>query len=253
MFVDTSISEIDVIGTLETILASSLFIKASRMSRLLRYLVEKAIAGDDRDTNEYAIGIKVFDRDASIYNNSEDPIVRVQVGRLRAKLKAYYATAGIDSDIEISIPLGSYTPIICRLNSTNIGFKPNFMLAILPFKCISYQDDGVHFTQGLNEELMHQLYKEFGKIKPTHYLITSGDTVSASWSLKHASGTEVKLLIEGSVRIDAERIRTAIRLIDISAGCISWSEQFDRNIFFAIKTQEELALSIYASLKDFLS
>lgn len=57
------------------------------MSRLLAYLVERAITDCARDTSEYAIGIGVFDRDPLHYSPGEDPVVRVQVGRLRTKLK----------------------------------------------------------------------------------------------------------------------------------------------------------------------
>jgi len=250
---DATIPDAAVLAALEIILANTIFIKAPRMSRLLGYLVKKAITGSVRDTNEYVIGIEVFDRDASTYNPSEDPIVRVQVGRLREKLKAYYATVGADSDIEISIPVGRYMPIIQRLNSVNTDFKQGSMLAMYPFKSISYHGDGMPFTQGLNEELMHQLFKEFGKIRVAHPFLTPGDADSASWSLKSTCSAEANHLIEGSVRIDAERIRTSIRLIDISVGCIAWSEQFDRNIFFATTVQEEIALSICTALKGYLS
>lgn len=242
---------VEVQATIESILASSMFLKAPRMSRLLRFLVEKTISGAVRETTEYAIGIEVFDRDTSTYNTSEDPIVRVQVGRLREKLKAYYATVGSGSDIEISIPIGSYMPVIRRMSAVDTDFKQCRMLAIHPFKCISHHGDGVHFTQGLNEELLHQLFKAFGKIIVSHSFFTSGDADKEGWTLKNVSGAGVNHLLEGSVRIDAERIRASIRLVDVSVGCIAWSEQFDRNIFFAIALQEELASSICGALKRF--
>ncbi|MFA6052446.1 MAG: hypothetical protein WC762_07625 [Methylobacter sp.] len=240
----------EVQATLELILASAMFINAPRMCRLLRFLVEKSIAGAVRDTSEYAIGIEVFDREPSAYSVSEDPVVRVQVGRLREKLKAYYATTlGVGSGIEISIPIGSYMPVIRRMNAAETDFQQYGMLAIHPFKCISQRGDGVPFTQGLNEELMHQLFKAFGKTIVLHSFFTHSDNENRT--LKNASNAGVNHLLEGSVQIDAERIRVSIRLVDISAGCIVWSEQFDRDAFFAITLQEELALSICSSLKRF--
>jgi TolB-like protein len=241
----------EVQAALETILASSVFINAPRMCRLLRFLVEKAIFGSVRDTSEYAIGIEVFDRHPSAYSVSEDPVVRVQVGRLREKLKAYYGTSGAVFDIEISVPIGSYMPVIRRMHTAEIDFKPCSMLAIHPFKCISHHGDGVPFTQGLDEELMHQLFKAFGQIIVPHSFFTSGDADNESRILKDVSSVGVNHLLEGSVQIDAERIRASIRLVDISVGCIAWSEQFDRNAFFAIALQEEIALSICGALKQF--
>ena len=241
----------EVQAALELILASGMFVNAPRMCRLLRFLVEKAIAGSVRDTSEYAIGIEVFDRDPSAYSASEDPIVRVQVGRLREKLKAYYGTLGAGSGIEISIPIGSYMPVIRRMSMSvmDADFKQYCMLAIHPFKCISQHGDGVPFTQGLNEELMHQLFKAFGKTIVLHSFFTHNDNESRV--LKDVFSVGVNHLLEGSVQIDAERIRASIRLVDISAGCITWSEQFDRNAFFAITLQEEIALSICGALKQF--
>lgn len=236
---------------LELVLASSMFNNAPRMCRLLRFLVEKAIAGAIRDTNEYAIGIEVFDRDPSTYSAGEDPIVRVQVGRLREKLKTYYSTLGAGSDIEISIPIGSYMPVVQRINVANSDAKQRSMLAIHPFKCISHHGNGVPFTQGLDEELMHQLFKVFGNVIVPHSIVTAGAADNGGWSLKNASSIGVNHLLEGSVQLDSERIRASIRLVDVSAGCIAWSEQFDRDVFLAIPQQEELASSICGALKHF--
>ncbi|MGZ4976102.1 MAG: hypothetical protein ACXV8O_03020 [Methylobacter sp.] len=239
----------EVRAALEAILASSVFANAPRMRRLLRFLVGKAISGSVRDTSEYAIGIAVFDRDLSIYSVSEDPIVRVQVGRLREKLKVYYATLGVGSSIEISIPIGSYMPVIQRKNSANVEPKDWGMLAIHPFKCVSHYQDAIPFTQGLNEELMHQLFKTFGKIIVVHSFFTAAD--NGSRTLTDISNAGVNHLLDGSIQVDSERIRASIRVIDISTSCIIWSEQFDRSIFFAITDQEELASAICDALKRF--
>ncbi|MGZ4954892.1 MAG: hypothetical protein ACXV8Q_07245 [Methylobacter sp.] len=246
---DTAIPAAEIQAELETILASSVFVNAPRMCRLLRFLVEKAISGTVRDTSEYAIGIEVFDRDPSAYSVSEDPVVRVQVGRLREKLKAYYATLGAGSSIEISIPVGSYMPVIRTVSAVDIDFKQSCMLVIHPFKCISHHGDNIHFTQGLNEELMHQLFKAFGKIIVPHSFFSSGDADIRT--LKNVSNAGANHRFEGSVQIDADSIRASIRLVDVSVGCIAWSEQFNRDAFFAIKLQEELASSICGSLKNF--
>src|SRR4051812_48017839 len=85
----------------EEILESNAFTKAHRMRRLFRFLVEQAVAGENRNTNEHTIGIEVFDREASAYMPGEDPIVRVQIGRLRQRLNAYYAANKPRGGIEI--------------------------------------------------------------------------------------------------------------------------------------------------------
>ena len=240
------IAAADALAACDLILASEPFRNAPRMSRLLRFLVEKAVSGAVQDTSEYAIGIEVFDRDATLYNTCDDPIVRVQVGRLRNKLKDYYATVGAGSGIEISIPMGCYLPLIRRTAPVGLRHVPVF--AIHPFKCISHRGNGESFTQGLHSELVHQLFKTFGTIvvAPMPAIVDG-----AKPTYKDPSVAGARHQLEGSVQVDQARIRTSIRLIYTSTGCIAWSEQFNRKDAQPIELQEELASTICGALKRF--
>lgn len=91
----------------DRILASKGFATAGRLSRLLRYIVDKTLAGDANQLKEYAVGVEVFDRDAS-YDPRLDSIVRVEAGRLRTRLDEYYNGEGAASPIRISLPRGGY-------------------------------------------------------------------------------------------------------------------------------------------------
>jgi TolB-like protein len=235
----------------ELILTSGPFINAPRLNRLLRFLVEKAISGTARGTDEYAIGIAVFDRDITTYNTREDPIARIQIGRLRRKLKAYYASVGAGTNIEILIPLGSYMPVIRRTNAVNINTHiPKF--AIHPFKCISHHKYGDIFTYGLHDELVHQLFKEFGEVVVVHSFFTNVGNDIERRAFESTSRAAVNHRIEGCIQIDAEIIRASIHLFDTSTGHVAWSEQFNRNFHFAIALQQELATSICKALKRFI-
>ena len=76
---------------LERVLTSPQFRDAERRRRLLKYLVEKALAGDP--IKEYAIGLDVFDKPAD-FDPQLDPAVRVEMGRLRSRLNDYYQARG---------------------------------------------------------------------------------------------------------------------------------------------------------------
>lgn len=233
-------ADAEVRAALTHVLASGVFCKAQRMRRLLRFLVEKRLTGALCDTNEYAIGIDVFDRDPATYNTGEDPIVRVQVGRLRDKLKAYYGAAGQHALVRFSIPVGSYMPKIDLMNKVPPANGRRYLLAIAPLVFFSADPDGAAFTRGVNEELAYHLFKAFGQTIVSHTFDT----------LAHAGGAGVSHQLEGSVRVHCERLRTSIRLIDSAAGCIVWSEQFDQCAPFAIALQEELARAICAALEQ---
>ena len=97
----------EITAEVDRILASKGFANAGRLSRLLRYVVEKTIAGEADQLKEYAVGVEVFDRDEK-YDPRLDSIVRVEAGRLRSRLDEYYNGEGAASPIRISLPRGGY-------------------------------------------------------------------------------------------------------------------------------------------------
>jgi TolB-like protein len=102
-----TIPEADIRAELERILASKGFTTAGRLSRLLRHVVDKSIAGEADQLKEYSVGVEVFDRDSN-YDTRLDSIVRVEAGRLRSRLDEYYNGEGAGSPIRISLPRGGY-------------------------------------------------------------------------------------------------------------------------------------------------
>ena len=96
---------------LERIAASSVFAHAGRMSKVLAYLVEAELAGDGARLNQSRIAIDVFGRNET-FDPSVDSIVRVEIGRLRNKLREYYATDGREDAIIFELPKGRYSPSI---------------------------------------------------------------------------------------------------------------------------------------------
>jgi TolB-like protein len=95
---------------LDRILAADLFANTGRISRLLRYVVERTIAGDGPQLKEYVLGTDVFDRGDG-YDPRLDSIVRVEVRRLRARLDEYYRGPGAADPVVITIPRGAYAPV----------------------------------------------------------------------------------------------------------------------------------------------
>lgn len=104
----TPIPEPDVRAELDRLLASKGFATAGRLSKLLRYTVDKTLAGETDQLKEYSVGIEVFERDEK-YDPRLDSIVRVEAGRLRTKLDEYYNGEGTGSPVRISLPRGGYS------------------------------------------------------------------------------------------------------------------------------------------------
>ena len=77
------------------------------LCRLLRYLAEHSLAHPPSTVKEYQIATEVLGR-SSGFDPQADSTVRVQAGRLRSKLAEYYASEGIDDELLVELPKGSY-------------------------------------------------------------------------------------------------------------------------------------------------
>jgi len=182
------------------------------MRRLLAYLVDHALAATPPALSEYAIGVAVFGRDARSYDTCIDPIVRVQAGRLRSKLQQYFDTQGGAETIRWEIPVGSYA-----LRMTT----PAAPMAVR-LQCMSADPMAAAFSSGVNEEL--------------------------SYFLQGAPcRNRGRARAEGSVRVDAERVRVALRLADSER--ILWSRQLDFAPELTIAAQERVGRLLGACLQ----
>src|SRR5262247_2377111 len=96
---------------LDKVLASPGFARNERMSRFLRFVVERHLEGRDQELKESLIAIEVFGRLPG-YDSKQDPIVRTEASRLRARLSEYYLGDGKDDPLIIEVPKGGYVPVI---------------------------------------------------------------------------------------------------------------------------------------------
>jgi len=81
-----------------------------RLARLLQFLGERYLEGRIDEITEYNIATEVFGRSKTSFDCSTDSIARVEIHRLRKRLKEYYETEGKQHDILITIPQRSYVP-----------------------------------------------------------------------------------------------------------------------------------------------
>jgi Malectin domain len=96
-------------AALQTVLTSGTFEGRVRLANLLQYICEKYFEGDTDAIKEYSIATDVFGRSPS-FDQATDSIVRVEVFRLRKKLREFYDGEGADQPIEIVVATGHYRP-----------------------------------------------------------------------------------------------------------------------------------------------
>lgn len=106
---DGAPSAAQVQSALEELLGWPGISRSPQLSELLRYVVERTLAGDEGSIKAYSIAVDVFGRPQT-FDPQSDPIVRVQARRLRTLLEQYYDTGKSESTIQIHLPLGRYVP-----------------------------------------------------------------------------------------------------------------------------------------------
>jgi len=92
---------------IDRLVASHALHGSESLCKLLRYLGRQAAEHPGVPVKEYQIATEVFGRQAD-FDPQLDSMVRVQAGRLRAKLAEYYNSEGAHDRLVIEIPKGSY-------------------------------------------------------------------------------------------------------------------------------------------------
>jgi serine/threonine-protein kinase len=232
-------------------------VHAKGLSRFLRFVVERSVEGRPSEIKEYVIGVEVFDRGTS-FDPRLDTVVRVEARRLRSKLREYYETEGRPDAVRIDVPKGSYVPVFqnqrlgaapSRAVSVPAGTSPNSVgVAVLPFVNLARDEENEFFSDGLTEELINALAAVPG------LRVTSRTSVFA-FKKKLADIREigerlrVQMIVEGSVRKTAERLRITVQLINVSDDSHVWSDSYDREMKDIFELQNEITQAILRALR----
>lgn len=120
-------------------------------------------------------------------------------------------------------------------------------VAVLPFADMSADGDQAYFSDGLTEELLNALAQTPGlrvAARSSSFQFR-GDGLDI-----RAAGRRlgVSAVVEGSVRVDGDRLRVTTQLIDAESGYHLWSRQYDRQMRDIFAVQEEIARSVATAL-----
>jgi len=231
---------------LERIERSVAFAKAERLRTFLRFVVETTCAGEAHTLKEYSIALAVCARPPS-FDPKVDPIVRVDANRLRARLEAYYSVEGRDDELRIQLPKGTYVPTFTPIEKGGEA-RPRASLVVLPFLSVGPHADAESFTDGLTEELIHQLslipgLRVIARTSAFQYRGKGGDLP------RIASDLGVDHVVEGSVRWAGDRLRATAQLTDVHACSVRWSEQYDRGLADVFALQDDICRNIARALR----
>jgi adenylate cyclase len=251
---------------LDRILASPEFSSAGRHSRLLRYLVERTLAGDGEQLKEYVLGTEVFDR-ADSYDPRLDSIVRVEARRLRTRLDDYYRGHGANDQLIIAVPTGSYLPVFSERsapipaaevavprsrpygpatfvaaitvaavliatalaiysNRTPAQASTESSIAVLPFEHFSTREEDAKLVA----QMTHLVTAELARLGRLSVASTTSATRYSSGTASVpaiATALDVDYLLEASVVITGQQLHLVVRLVDGRRDRKMWVSEYD--------------------------
>ena len=106
------IGEAELEAALERLQTSTFFDRSAAHLQLLRFLIATAESTPDLLRETY-IATAFYNRD-STYDFRAESLVRVNLRRLRQRLEQYYAGPGLHDPVRITLPAGTYVPLITR-------------------------------------------------------------------------------------------------------------------------------------------
>lgn len=123
------------------------------------------------------------------------------------------------------------------------------ILAVLPFDNLSGDPEQEYFSDGLTEEMISQL----GRLNPQGLGViarTSSMRYRHTEKTVEAIGRELgaSLVLEGSVRHAAGRVRVTAQLVQVSDQTQLWSDSFERALGDILSLQNDLAHAIAAQI-----
>ena len=116
------ISETEKLDILKKVLSSEEFHQSSRTKELLKYLVDASEREDE--LNEMTIATEFFGKDSE-FNPLDDATIRVNISKVRRRLRNYFFTEGKNEKVIIDIPKGHYIVRFRKRNENYFDFLKN--------------------------------------------------------------------------------------------------------------------------------
>ena len=244
---------------LERALASPEFAASPRLARFLAFVVETALAGKSEQIKESLVAVEVYGRRPD-YNPQVDSTVRVEAGRLRARLRQYYEASGQQETMRIELPKGAYVPVfrlfqppaapyakarfplspavaiaaslvagaILLLELRNDRGRAIDSIAVLPFVNLSEEQAAAGLSDRITEELTMLLGRD-ASVRVAARGAMARYRNGAADLRRIGKDHGVRAVLEGSIRTDGDKVVVTAHLVDTRTGYHLWADRYERN------------------------
>lgn len=263
---------------LDRVLSSPVFARSERLSRFLRFVVERHLEGKESELKESLVAVEVFGRKPD-YDPKLDSIVRTEAGRLRARLVEYYAGEGRSDPLVIELPKGGYTPRFRRIDKTEETLRPRtgrrwtriavasvvvllaaagwwwqhrrsgpIAIAVLPLENLGSDPVNDYFADGLTDEIIRNLSAIEG-LAPRSRTSSFAFKGKARDVREAGKQLQADYILEGSVLRAGQQLRINVQLVRVRDDFPLWSGKFDRELTDVFAIQDEISRGIVNQLR----
>ena len=262
---------------LKRMLENPAFLRQERLSRFLRFVVERRLEGRVRELKESVIATEIFGRRPD-YNPKTDAIVRTEARRLRALLNEYYLGDGKGNPLIIELPKGGYIPqfrqgadvaghekrrpvslLIVTLAGLALAMTAAgwwlihrsiapIPIAVLPLIDLSQDSANEYFADGLTSEIIRNLSILDGLAVRSQ---TSSFTFKGKPPNVREAGKQLEAdyILEGSILRAGQQLRINAQLVRVRDDFPVWSGRYDRELTDIFAIQDEISRGIVNSLR----
>ena len=118
-------------------------------------------------------------------------------------------------------------------------------VAVLPFTDLSPGQDYDYFADGVAAEIVSALTRS-GSVRVASR--TSSFAMRGRPVAEVGAALSVATVLEGSVRVDGDKLRISVELVDAANGFQVWAQQFDRNSEGILQIQAEISAAVVREL-----
>jgi TolB-like protein len=235
---------------------------------------------------ESLVAIEVFVRPPD-YDPKQDPIVRTEASRLRARLSEYYLGAGKDDPVVIEVPRGAYVPVVREVAASGgtggraqpLGPAPQkgprtrwvwWAVGAVALVAVSggvgwwrlqYRNAPIPIAAlpliNLNQDPASDYFADglTGEESIIDGLTVRSESSSFAFKGKPQKARdagkqlEADYLVEGSVLRSGQQLRINVQLVRASDDSPLWSGRYDRELKDIFAIQDEISRGIVNNLR----
>ena len=217
---------------LERVLSSCTFQSVERQKQFLEYVVSEKIAGREDRIKAYSIAVSAFGRSED-FDPQQDSIVRIEAGRLRRSLEHYYLTEGVDNEIQIVIPKGTYVPEFA-VSGESVAYRSSQQVLPTPHRAprvfvetFKPLEGNTHMPE-LASELSRQIIMALTRFGT---LFVYGPTTSEKMTEEEGlASLHIDFILSGRVASSEEKVTIDLLLQDCPSGRYVWTERVEREL-----------------------